>query len=119
MAQNIGGLSVAITDFHFEDGVRCLEVMHHPPSAPKTLAGRQFNVLTPENEMKWANTEPQRGRFSFDAGDQLVKFAQENNMKVRGHALVWYQAAPGYLETLSAEQLREAMLEHVKAVATH
>ncbi|MDX2023818.1 MAG: endo-1,4-beta-xylanase [Deltaproteobacteria bacterium] len=85
----------------------------------KTVAGREFNALTPENEMKWVNTEPQRGRFAFGPGDALVQFARDNDMKVRGHALVWYQAIPSYLEALPADELRTAMLDHIKAVATH
>lgn len=96
-----------------------LSPSHFGETAYKTVAAREFNVLTPENEMKWANTEPQRGRFSFGPGDELVKFAKANNMLVRGHALVWYQATPGYLEALSATELKTAMLDHIKAVASH
>lgn len=85
----------------------------------KALAGREFNVLTPENDMKWAATEPTQGTYTFGLGDLLVKFAQNNNMRVRGHTLVWYQALPAWVTTLSGDQLRQAMIDHVKAVASH
>src|SRR3954454_1718673 len=40
-------------------------------SAYTTIAGREFNMVTPENEMKIDTTEPQRGQFNFTAGDQV------------------------------------------------
>ncbi|MER7283748.1 endo-1,4-beta-xylanase, partial [Dactylosporangium sp. NPDC000244] len=36
-----------------------------------TVAGREFNMITAENEMKPDATEPQRGQFNFSAGDQI------------------------------------------------
>src|SRR5215204_391769 len=40
----------------------------------------QFNMLTPENEAKFCELQPQRGRFDFTALDELVAFAEEHNM---------------------------------------
>src|SRR5688572_31930543 len=37
----------------------------------KTLVTREFDSLTPENEMKWEAVEPQPGVFSFAAADRL------------------------------------------------
>ena len=39
-------------------------------SAYTSIANREFNMVTPENEMKIDATEPQRGQFDFTAGDQ-------------------------------------------------
>src|SRR3954468_15879619 len=41
----------------------------------RALVAREFDSLTPENEMKWTSIEPQPGHFDFDAGDRLVAFA--------------------------------------------
>ena len=54
------------------------------------LVAREFDSLTPENEMKWDAIEPEPGRFNFDAGDKLVAFAAANGMRMRGHTLVWH-----------------------------
>ena len=58
---------------------------------------REFDSLTPENEMKMQALQPRRGRFDFAAGDELVRFARRNGKAVRGHTLVWGQALPLWL----------------------
>ncbi|WP_345516168.1 endo-1,4-beta-xylanase, partial [Phytohabitans houttuyneae] len=54
-----------------------------------TVLNREFNSLVAENEMKWDATEPQRGSFSYGAGDRIVSHARSRGMSVRGHALLW------------------------------
>lgn len=58
---------------------------------------REFDSLTPENEMKFAALQPRRGHFDFSAADELVRFARRNGKQVRGHALVWGQSLPLWL----------------------
>src|SRR5436309_10406589 len=53
-----------------------------------TLA-REFNMLEPENVMKWGTIRPTQEVFNFGPGDEVVRFAQAHRMKVRGHCLVW------------------------------
>ncbi|MEO3876315.1 endo-1,4-beta-xylanase, partial [Nonomuraea sp. B12E4] len=40
-------------------------------SAYTTIANREFNMVTAENEMKIDATEPNRGQFSFTNGDRV------------------------------------------------
>jgi endo-1,4-beta-xylanase len=56
-----------------------------------------FDGLTPENELKWENTEPQKGQFTFEAGDRIVNWAVANRKSVRGHVLVWDTQISGYV----------------------
>ena len=51
------------------------------------LVAHHFNVITPENLMKWNALQPQPGVFNFEAADAFVDFAQENGLKVIGHTL--------------------------------
>ena len=84
-----------------------------------TIAGREFNQVTPENEMKWDATEPQQNVFNFSAGDTIANFASSHGQMLRGHALAWHSQQPGWVGSLSGTALRNAMLNHVTKVAQH
>jgi endo-1,4-beta-xylanase len=84
-----------------------------------TIAGREFNMATPENEMKWDATEPSQNNFSWGQADQIVNFATSRGMRIRGHALAWHSQQPGWAQGLSGTPLRNAMLNHVTTVASH
>jgi endo-1,4-beta-xylanase len=58
---------------------------------------REFDALTPENEMKMQMLQPRRGRFDFRTADDLVAFANEHDKRVHGHALVWGLQIPLWL----------------------
>lgn len=58
---------------------------------------REFDSLTPENELKMAALQPGRGRFDFSTADALVDFARRNGRAVHGHALVWGLSLPLWL----------------------
>jgi endo-1,4-beta-xylanase len=58
---------------------------------------REFDSLTPENEMKMQALQPRRGKYDFAAADELVRFARRNRKAVRGHTLIWGQALPLWL----------------------
>jgi endo-1,4-beta-xylanase len=88
------------------------------PAYPE-LAGREFDSLTPENEMKWYQVEPQPGQFDFAPGDKLVAFAKEHGMRVRGHTLVWHNQLAPFVKGLSGDALKSAMLRHVTTTAAH
>ncbi|MER6301004.1 endo-1,4-beta-xylanase [Kitasatospora sp. NPDC001539] len=83
------------------------------------VAGAQFDMLTPANEMKWDTIEPSRGSFDFGPGDRLVQFARTHGMRVRGHNLVWQNQLPAWAANLPLDQARSAMEAHITAEATH
>ncbi|MDX3310003.1 endo-1,4-beta-xylanase [Streptomyces sp. NPDC054884] len=88
-------------------------------SAYTTIAGREFNSVTAENEMKIDATEPQRGQFNFTAGDRVYNWAVQNGKKVRGHTLAWHSQQPGWMQSLSGSTLRQAMIGHINGVMAH
>ena len=88
-------------------------------SAYTTILNREFNSVTPENEMKIDATEPSQGNFSYGSADQIVNHARARGWRVRGHTLAWHSQQPGWMQNMSGTALRNAMLNHVTQVATH
>ncbi|MEV0718396.1 endo-1,4-beta-xylanase [Asanoa sp. NPDC050611] len=84
-----------------------------------TILNREFNSVTPENEMKWSYTEPQQGSFSYGSADRIVNHARSRGMAVRGHTLLWHAQQPGWAQNMSGSALRNAMNNHVTQVATY
>ena len=58
---------------------------------------REFNMIEPEDAMKWWTVRRNAGTFDFREGDEVVRFAQAHKMKVRGHCLVWDHDNPDWL----------------------
>lgn len=90
------------------------------PDYAGTLA-REFNMVEPENVMKWAATEPAEDRFSFGPGDEVVAFAEAHDMKVRGHNLLWGVYNPAWLKQghFTPKQLRRIMKHHIQTEVSH
>ncbi|CAN00109.1 endo-1,4-beta-xylanase [Clavibacter michiganensis] len=86
------------------------------PRFADTLA-EQFNGLSPENEMKWAFTQPEEGVYDFAGLDRLVAFAEEHDMAVKGHGLISSCCDPEYVTSITdAGEMRAAMTEHFTTV---
>ncbi|WP_238782913.1 non-reducing end alpha-L-arabinofuranosidase family hydrolase [Streptomyces monomycini] len=85
-----------------------------------TILDREFNMITPENEMKWDATEPSRGTFTFGPADRIVGHATAHRQRIRGHALVWYKQLPGWVKSITdANTLRSAMKSHITTEMNH
>ncbi|KOG10673.1 MULTISPECIES: endo-1,4-beta-xylanase [Streptomyces] len=84
-----------------------------------TIANREFNSVTAENEMKIDATEPQQGQFTFTAADRVYNWAVQNGKQVRGHTLAWHSQQPGWMQNLGGSALRQAMVNHINGVMAH
>jgi endo-1,4-beta-xylanase len=87
------------------------------PAYASTLA-REFNMIEPEDAMKWTALRPDDKTFDFDAADRLVNFAEAHGMKIRGHNLLWGTHNPKWLVEghYTPEQLNRLLKEHVQHV---
>lgn len=85
-----------------------------------TLA-RDFNMVEAEDALKWLVLRPDRATFDFRQGDEVVRFAQAHQMKVRGHCLVWGRYNPDWLTQghFTTQQLAELLSEHITRVMKH
>jgi GH35 family endo-1,4-beta-xylanase/alpha-L-arabinofuranosidase len=63
------------------------------------LVKEQFNQITAENDMKWANIHPREGAegYNFGPADDFVEFGMDNDMMLVGHTLVWHSQTPRWV----------------------
>jgi len=90
------------------------------PAYSATLA-HEFNMVEPEDALKWWTIRPTAESFDFKQGDQIVGFAEAHGIKVRGHCLVWDHNNPKWLAQghFSPAQLSKLLHEHITTVKKH
>jgi endo-1,4-beta-xylanase len=93
------------------------------------LLKKHFNQITPENHMKpeaWYDAE--RNFRPHEQAIAMMDFAQDNDIRVYGHVLVWHSQTPAWffqdaagqpLTTSAADQqiLRDRLRTHVNSIA--
>ena len=80
----------------------------------------ECGIVVPENVLKFGPVHPEPERYNFAPADFLADFAQKNQMKMRGHTLVWHnQLAPWVASTLTRENARGHLEGHIRAVVGH
>ncbi len=81
----------------------------------------EFNSMTCENEMKWNILQPTEGEFNYSLADQMVEYAQENGLGVRGHCIGWHHkdAVPSWVYEGTYDDAKARLLTHAKEVVTH
>jgi endo-1,4-beta-xylanase len=86
-----------------------------------TTLAREFNMLEPEDELKWEVIHPAPTTFDFLPADRLVIFARMHGMKVRGHTLVWHRQLPDWVNAgkFSPAQLHHLLEDHIRTVVEH
>lgn len=97
---------------------------------PRNLTGTdsmllvtEFASLTAENVMKMGPIHPEADRYHWEAADQIVTFADQHHLKVRGHTLCWHNQVGSWMfENENGEQVSKAMLlqrlkDHIFQVA--
>jgi len=82
-----------------------------------TLA-REFNMVEPEDAMKWWVIRRNPDSFDFREADQVVAFALAHKMKIRGHCLVWDHTHPEWLAHghFTPPQLSQLLHDHIDRV---
>nr|WP_084406969.1 endo-1,4-beta-xylanase [Pedobacter panaciterrae] len=103
-------IGVAVTAKQLSDSVQKNFILNH------------FNSLTAENAMKMGPIHPEENLFFWKDADEIVAFAQEHNLKVRGHTLCWHNQTPKWMfydklgNLVSKEVLLQRLKDHIYAV---
>jgi endo-1,4-beta-xylanase len=91
-------------------------IMGDEPQALELVAA-QYNSITPENLLKWAEVHPGPDEYNFEPVDKYVAWGEEHGMFLIGHTLVWHnQTAPWAFAGKDGQPLdRETALARIKA----
>lgn len=82
------------------------------------LVSREFNTITPENDMKWKEINPAPGEFNWEAADAFVAYGEANDHFIVGHTLVWHSQLADYVKEITdPTEMRAALKAHIDAVA--
>ena len=112
-------------DFAFGLAVRSIQISQclGADTPYCSFAKENFNYMTDTYRMKWPEQEPNQGELNLDSMevvDKFIQWADENDMKVRGHSLLWARANhnPEWVGTLEGETLLKAMGNRVNTAVT-
>ncbi len=77
----------------------------------------QYNIVVPENCLKWNMLRATAETYNFADADSLVTFAEAHGMKVRGHNFVWHEALPGWFAgTVNKDNAQKFLVDHIHTV---
>ena len=81
-----------------------------------STAAEEFNLVSPENAMKWDTLNPEPGLYRWAAGDNLVAYARAKDMLILGQTLVWYAQLPYWVTRTPLEEREGHMREFIDRV---
>ena len=86
-----------------------------------TSLSREFNMVEPEDAMKWWVVRRNQDTFDFSPGDEVVRFAHAHGIKVRGHCLVWARDNPEWLAQghFTPAKLSRLLHNHIAHLMKH
>ncbi|MGZ3754116.1 MAG: endo-1,4-beta-xylanase [Mucilaginibacter sp.] len=91
--------------------------------ADSALIVKEFNSVTPENDMKMGPIHPSENVYNWKNADDIVNFAVEHHIKIRGHNLCWHAQEANWMFTgpdgkpVTKELLLKRLKDHIFAVA--
>ena len=78
---------------------------------------KEFNSITPENELKWEQIHPKKDTFYFDIADKYLKLGVKNNLHIVGHTLVWHSQLAPYMHSVKDSSTMAIYVEnHINTI---
>ncbi|MBQ0022762.1 MAG: endo-1,4-beta-xylanase [Prevotellaceae bacterium] len=81
-----------------------------------------YNSVTCENAMKSGELHPQEDVWKWEQADEIANFCRKNNIKMRGHCLVWHSQFCEWMFTdkkgkeVSKEVFYQRLRDHIHTV---
>ena len=83
----------------------------------KKIIIENSSIVVAENCMKWQNIHPRENLWNWNDTDNLVKFAEENGMRVKFHTLFWHNQNSSFLsERWSRDKALSVMDDHISMI---
>ena len=70
-----------------------------------------WNQITCENATKWGSVHTGWGKFNWSSPNKTFKYCQDHGIIFKFHALIWGSQHPGWIESLSVDQTKKAIIE--------
>ena len=83
------------------------------------LALTEFSQFTPENELKAQFVHPAPHSYEFGPSDLLVNIAEHHAISIHGHALVFGEANPAWMQSAKPELREQIMVDHITSIMKH
>ncbi len=85
----------------------------------KEFITTHFNLVVPENTMKWVNIRPTKQFWNWSDLDKMVDFAEENDIIIKGHPLIWDEQTPSFVNGVKTKEAAlEILVEHITEIMT-
>lgn len=81
------------------------------------IYAHQSRVLTSNNFLKFGELRGAEGDANFELADQLVSFATDRAIAMRGHCLIWNEWTPEWLRQQSPDRVGYWLDRHIDEVA--
>lgn len=80
------------------------------------LYAREARMITSELELKLFTLRPDALTLDFAPADRLLAYAQESDLALHGHTLVWNDGLPDWMKRLSPGEIRHLLDAHLMSV---
>ncbi|MEJ5284701.1 MAG: endo-1,4-beta-xylanase [Brevinematales bacterium] len=77
---------------------------------------KEFNMMVCENEMKFEYLQTSSNNFYWTIADRMVNVALANNMKIRGHTLLWHSQSGWASNVNNPAALSNILSNHIFTV---
>jgi len=79
-----------------------------------------FNVITPQNNLKPASLTTNRGgAYNWSYADQMVNKSIENGIPIHGHVLVWHNWTPEWMTKGTKPEVEDNLKNYITDVLAH
>ena len=93
--------------------------------ADSALIVKEFNSVTPENDMKMGPIHPSEDTYNWKNADAIVDFATSHHIKIRGQNLCWHNQEAAWMfkgpdgQPVTKELLLQRLKDHIYTVVKH